>query len=242
MDIKSVVDGLLKEEIGKVLCDSGGAYGYRYEKNRDEGYLTGLTPVEEYTNGDERDLEIVIPVYDFLTYNLIKDDDTVRMEKRLMCELELANINPYHIFEVEDFLNNGNFSGMEIENKVKYINTYNGEEFLSQTLLYAVISDGCDHYVILEVHNGCDVRAGYTKPQLFKVKDIDYFIMGQFDRICECECGLNDYSFYGTDEPTDSCGYYIGKDEVFERTYIDDDGNVRCKDCDSVIKGGFRKW
>ena len=49
-DIELVIDNLLKEEIGKHMCDSGGAYGYRYEKNREEGCLKGLNPVEEYTD------------------------------------------------------------------------------------------------------------------------------------------------------------------------------------------------
>ena len=34
----------------------------------------------------------------------------------------------------------------------------------------------------------------------------------------------------------------VYKDEVYNRTYVDDDGNVRCRDCDSVIKGGFIEW
>ena len=244
VDIKSVVDNLLKEKINMVFGDSGGAYGYIYEKNREEGYLKGLTPVDEYTNEEykERTLEITIPVYDFLTYNLVKDDSCIGLEKQLFDELKVFDVNPYHIFEVADFLNNGMFTAMDIENEVNYVNTYNYDEYVSQTLQYALITDGCDWYVLLQVHNGCDVRSGYTFPQLFGVKDRDYFVAGLFDRKCECDCGLNDYTFYGSDEPTEYGGSYVYKDEVYNRTYVDDDGNVRCRDCDSVIKGGFIKW
>lgn len=226
------------------MLDSGGAYGYQYERNREQGYLKGLNPVEEYTNDEtgERTLEVTIPVYDFLTYNLVKDESTVGLEQQLFHELKSAGIEPYEIYEVADFLNNDMFTGMHVDNKVEYVNTYNYEEYISQTLLYALISNGYDWFVLLEVHNGCDVRSGYTSPQLFRVKDIDYFVSGMYDRKTECDCGLNDYSLYGNDDAMDSVGDYVTKEEIYERTYIDNDGNVRCKDCDSIVKGGFIKW
>lgn len=246
MNINEIIDALLKEEISHFLGDSGGAYGYQYERNRERGYLKGLQPVEEYSDGNERTLEVIIPIYDFLTYNLIKDELTIGLEKQLFGDLEKAGIEPESIFEVADFLNSG-LASFYIEpsfhqNEIKYINTFNNEEYLSQTLLYCTFSTGNEDYVILSVHNGCDVRSGYTEPQLFKLKDIEYFITGQFDRKTECNCGLNDYTIYGVDDPTDSTNNYIGKDEVFERTYIDQDGNVRCKECNSVIKGGFLEY
>lgn len=242
-DIKQIIDELLKEPIASVLGDSGGAYGYQFEKNQQNGYLTGLNPVDEYTDGSERTLEVIIPVYDFLTYNLVKDEITIGLEKQLMQELEENDINKYHIFEVADFLNSGCFTGMHIQNKVEYVNTYNYEEYLSQTLLYAVLSNGYDNYVILEVHNGCDVRSGYTKPQLFKIKDLDYWYIGQYERCTVCDCGLNDYKLVGYDEIYESaCGDMIDKELVYDRTYVDDDANVKCRDCDSVIEGGFIKW
>lgn len=244
MNIEKIIDDLLKQEISKFLGDSGGAYGYQYERNRENGYLTGLNPVDEYTDEEagERSLDVTIPVYDFLTYNLVKDETTVGLEQQLFNELKLAGIEPYEIFEVADFLNNDMFTGIHLDNKVEYVNTYNYEEYISQTLLYALISNGYDWFVLLEVHNGCDVRSGYTKPQLFRVKDWENFVTGMYDRKTECDCGLNDYTIYGTDDPTDSTGDYVSKEEIFNRTYVDDDGNVRCRDCDSIIKGGFIKW
>ena len=221
-DITDIIDKLLKEEIPHFLGDSGGAYGYQYEKNREKGYLTGLNPVEEYSNDYERSLEVTIPVYDFLTYNLIKDESTLGIEKQLFNELREADISPESIFEVADFLNEEKFTGIHIDNKVEYINTYNYEEYLSQTLLYAVINTGLDWFVLLEVHNGCDVRSGYTSPQLFKIKDIDYFISGQYTRRTECECGLNDYTIFGYDEYYEDSGDDIDKELVFDNNTLID--------------------
>lgn len=243
MDINKIVEDLLTEEIGHFLCDSGGAYGYQYERNRENGILKGLNPVEEYTDDEtqERTLEVTIPVYDFLVYNLIKDETTEGMEKQLFKELKLADINPYEIWCVEDFLNKGKFKGMHFDNKIEWVNTYNYEEFLSQTLQYALMSNGYDWFVLLEVHNGCDVRSGYTFPQLFKVKDVDYFLTGQYDRLTECECDLNSYTILGVDEIMDSDGE-VSKEDIYNRTFVDDDGNVRCVECNDVVKGGFLKW
>ena len=247
-DIKEVIDKLLKEPITHYLGDSGGAYGYQYERNQNEGYLKGLNPVEEWTDDDtnERTLEITIPVYDYLTYNLIKDSITCGIEEQLFDELKEAEIDPYSIYEVEDFLNNGKTS-FYVEpcfhqNEISYVNTYNYEEYLSQTLLYCTFSTGNEDYLLLELHNGCDVRSGYTKPQLFKIKDIEYFLISQSDRFCQCECGLNDYTISGSDDPTERNGDYIDGNEIWKRTYVDNDRNVRCKKCNSIVEGGFLEW
>ena len=88
-DIKEVIDKILKEPIAKHFLDSGGAYGYQFERNQTEGYLQGMNPVEEYTDKDakERTLEITIPVYDLLTYNLVRDEDAVAKEQQIFKRL-----------------------------------------------------------------------------------------------------------------------------------------------------------
>lgn len=248
-DIETIVDNLLKEPIDKYMLDSGGVYGYRYEKNRNEGILKGLNPVEEYTTEENktRELEITIPVYDLLTYNLTKDSETETNEQIMFQSFKECGFEPYEIYEVEDWLKKCsmtktplNISESSIA-KMKYVNTYNYEEYISQTLLYIIFQIDGEEYVLLEVHNGCDVRSGYTKPQLFKITDVEYFLMGMSYRFCQCGCGLNDYTIFG-DDPADNSGAWIGDDEIYERTYIDSDGNVRCKECNEIIKGGFFEW
>ena len=246
MEIEAVIDALLKEQIGHHLLDSGGAYGYIYERNRTEGYPTGLIPVDDYTSGEDRSIDITIPVYDFLKYNLTKDEDAIALEKGLFFLFKKEGFEPYEIWEVSEWLKSPMGKAFGIRKtgvtSLDYTNTYNYEEFLSQTLLYVCFSYEGDDYILLEVHNGCYVRSGYTYPQLFKLKDIEYFLMGQSDRFCQCNCGLNDYHIYGSDDPTDSDGNYVTENEIYERTYHDTKGNLRCRECDAVIKGGFVEW
>src|SRR3990167_10080912 len=50
------------------------------------------------------------------------------------------------------------------------VNTYNYESLLSQTLQYTYYrrADG-DYGALVQVHGGCDVRGGYTRPRAFRV-------------------------------------------------------------------------
>jgi hypothetical protein len=54
-------------------------------------------------------------------------------------------------------------------------NTYNGESDLSQTLqgvsLRLFVDGQYEDYALIQIHNGADVRGGYTDAKLFKVND-----------------------------------------------------------------------
>jgi hypothetical protein len=51
-------------------------------------------------------------------------------------------------------------------------NTYNGEDALAQVLQGVTYADEDAVYVLLQIHGGCDVRGGYTRPRVFRV-DVD---------------------------------------------------------------------
>ncbi|MEM4036040.1 MAG: hypothetical protein QXU97_05480 [Fervidicoccaceae archaeon] len=68
-------------------------------------------------------------------------------------------------------------------------NTYNFEcNLLSQVLQGITFKVGDDYYVMLQVHNGCDVRGGYTKPRFFKLAVDEYDF---YDAMCSvrASCG-----------------------------------------------------
>jgi hypothetical protein len=46
-------------------------------------------------------------------------------------------------------------------------NTYNWDSDLSQVLQGSWIDIGGQQYLLLQIHNGCDVRGGYTDAKLF---------------------------------------------------------------------------
>lgn len=61
----------------------------------------------------------------------------------------------------------GEFGGIYGEGEPFTINTYNGEDLLSQVLQYTLFSGDAGEFVALQIHNGADVRGGYTKPHIF---------------------------------------------------------------------------
>jgi len=68
------------------------------------------------------------------------------------------------------------FHGMGKENlDARVGNTYNGECDLTQTLQYVYLGDTYDCDIIaLSIHNGADVRGGYTNYKIFRI-DPDMF-------------------------------------------------------------------
>jgi hypothetical protein len=58
-------------------------------------------------------------------------------------------------------------------------NTYNGESFLSQVLQGTELKQdgsGSGEYVLIQIHNGADVRGGYTDAKLFKYRAFQEFL------------------------------------------------------------------
>ena len=49
------------------------------------------------------------------------------------------------------------------------VNTYNGEDLLSQVIQFTLFRIDFTDYVALQIHGGCDVRGGYTAPRIFEV-------------------------------------------------------------------------
>lgn len=67
------------------------------------------------------------------------------------------------------------------------VNTYNGEDCLSQTLQYGYFEHNGESYVLLQIHGGADVRGGYTRPVAFDVDDMDMSILDNARGGCGCD-------------------------------------------------------
>jgi len=63
--------------------------------------------------------------------------------------------------------------GIYNEGEPLTVNTYNGEDMLSQVLLYTYFTWNNEAYVVLQIHGGADVRGGYTKPRVFVIDNDD---------------------------------------------------------------------
>ena len=227
-----IIKNMMCENTGKNLLDSGDAYGRHYEENQN-GIMTGPQKVDFWTDGKkETELIPIVPLYDFLTYNLEVDGDSERLEDEFYNYIKVNDLNPYSVVDIEDTIK----AISEEEptyGKIEIINTYNYESHLSQTIQFVLFSDGYSNtYVCLQIHNGCDVRAGYTLPKIFYVEEPEYFMTGTTDAIISCGC--RDYNYYD----------YISIDNeyIFNHTYVDDNGDLRCKDCGELLMSEFMEY
>lgn len=155
---------MLQENTGRHFLDSGGAYGRNWERNqgvdfpaRPEGSL------EFYTRGSDLDICATLDVFHFLRDRLEYNPNLDR-RYRAWCEWQEDDLT---YGSAVDFARSIGGKGVYQEGPAFTINTYNGEDLLSQTLQYAYWTDDDGAHVLLQIHGGCDARGGYTDPVAF---------------------------------------------------------------------------
>jgi len=202
-EIERAIADMLTESTGAHFLDSGGAHGRGWQRNRKIADFRDLeacgaeihAPQTKGIDGAKysRDGEILVSfnVFAYLTAYLEIDDDARMLQREFdkfaalkenervgyypLMEQFAEEIAPQHGFK---------FGGTT--------NTYNYETILSQVLQYTWLfknDDEYDTYIMLQIHNGCDVRGGYTAPKIFRVCDRDYFLIAQNDISVSCGCG-----------------------------------------------------
>jgi len=196
-----ILHEMLTENTGVHPLDSGSVYGRHWERNRQVGDFRRLPVVEV----DED--SVTINVFHYLRAFLQRDQISERLERRLYkyAELPENERRPWlGVMEgfVDDVLARRGWRDLGA------FNTYNWKNLLSQ-VLQGIVVEHPKHgkYVILQIHNGCDVRGGYTKPHVFKLceeEDGDFFfLMGDYTADCGCThayANLPDWSCYSDDD------------------------------------------
>lgn len=174
---------MLVENTGRHFLDSGSAYGRNWERNQ------GLT-VKDWIASKPVTIDkfgtYSVNVFHYLRERVdyLKRIDTIFQDYQSQ---ERFN-DSYYPSIIEEFLEELNATGIYGEGSPTSVNTYNGESNLSQVLQFWVFNidndttikiDGkrrtipADSYVLLQIHGGCDVRGGYTKPRLFRLPEDD---------------------------------------------------------------------
>ena len=151
---------MMTEEIAKSILDSGGAYGYNYEKNKKINLDNSpIITIEVDKNG----IIVTKNIYHHLIENLNVTDKSKELNKRFIKFCNQSENGYWN--DMNDF-----FDILKKENNIEVFqcyNTYNVDSCLSQILQYIWFKYENDYYVILQIHGGCDARSGYSKPYLF---------------------------------------------------------------------------
>lgn len=186
---KKKIQELLCENTGCNILDSGGAYGRNWERNRQKDF--DAIPEVKVTYNEILGIDVTFPLYPFLVDSLELDEKAQELNKEFD-KFEREECQDCSWIEtMETFVKKYGYSdiGM-IENT--YSNEYN---YFDQILQYLVFctedeDDWVSTYVLLQIHNGCDVRGGYTDPYIFKLSgdEIDLYSSPPFTLSCpKCE-------------------------------------------------------
>jgi hypothetical protein len=212
---------MLTENTGIHMLDSGGAYGRAWQKNRSRNFKKEpSTKIDcyEYEDGTV-EVNIYYNVFHYLVNFLAMTPESERLQKQFeaFCESEEYK-DAYWLACMEGFIE-------QFDDNYGITNTYNYENIISQVLQYGIFEVNDIHYIILQIHNGCDVRGGYTKPYIFELDDFDYFQIAQSDIFVRCKkCGMSWTS--------DDSGYHW----YYDGNYSDNGSLDDSKDTELKIK------
>jgi hypothetical protein len=215
-ELEKAIAEMLTESTGTNICDSGGAYGRHWQENRQVTdfrkqpcTIIDIHAPKRYKSKEDgkritidSEISIQYNVFHYLTNNLELDDTTKQLQKLFDKYAKQPENNDVGYFALmEDFAKI--LCKKEFESQGSW-NTYNNESLLSQGLQVVSIAkkdNDLDTYWILQIHNGCDVRGGYTRPRIFHVPNIEETIFSDHDASSMCECGW-------CNATTDDCGYH----------------------------------
>jgi hypothetical protein len=184
---EKVLASMLWENTGAHPLDSGSMYGRFWERNRKIRDFRALPVVE----ADED--YVHVNVFHYLSAFLERDDVAEELESRFyqFAELPKNQTKPWLTLMI-DFAH-----GLE-EEGWRYMcadNSANWVHHLSQDLQFVLIEDKNENrYIILQIHNGADIRGGYTKPRFFKINVADpdefLYMMDEISASCGCTPAL----------------------------------------------------
>ena len=163
-----VIAAMLQENTGVAMCDSGGENGRHWQQNQGRDFENEPATVLEF---DFDEIGVTHNVYHWLLDRLEFADDLQSSFDKFAELVENEDCDWFELLEKWC-----EYKGIGL---VDTINTYNGEDLLSQALQYYILESDDDCFIALMIHNGADVRGGYTAPKMFRNN-------GNYGGWCEC--------------------------------------------------------
>jgi len=162
-----VLKEMFCENTGTHPLDSGGAFGRGWQRSnalKDLDWMQAKRLIHEVEDGY---LKIQKNAYLFLCDHLSYD---IEMDKRFheFCELPENQKEGYY-YLMKDFIT--------WKNDFEYLwgaNTYNGDSILNRVLQFEVFECNNFDYIIIQIHNGADVRGGYSTPHVFVFNEEEF--------------------------------------------------------------------
>lgn len=162
---KELLIAMFKENTGKSILDSGGAYGRNWQHNQTVDFdnipqatlCLGEWGPEVSVSSFRHCLAMLNLDAVCQAFNLLPVDDW--------------DGTAYGVSELgQEFLDR---IGADVSD---CWNTYNWDTSFDQILQGHNVEINGEGYVLLQIHGGCDARGGYTDAKLFKLDDPDYWL------------------------------------------------------------------
>jgi len=166
-ETKKAIYEMLTESTGTHFLDSGGDDNRNWQRNQKRTLSDFESePYETIEDKDTdypyRELSVFHHLAETLEYQETRTEDFKKWLAREERENDLSN--------AEDYLSE--FYAYD----TTIINSFNEECDLSQVILFVAGRIFEDDIIALAIHNGADVRGGYTDYRIFKVKDKSFYM------------------------------------------------------------------
>jgi len=179
-----IIYEMLTEPTGKHMLDSGQDEGRHWQINQKKS----LKDFENEPRLILLDQDTDYPYYEKSTFHHLADS-CIYLPRENADLVEWVSENEYDYFKNENGRSLGSMYDIEdymletynLEPRV--INTCNEESSLTQSIQFITLGDTYDSDIIaLSIHNGADVRGGYTDYKIFKIEtDLFYFWYEEYD-------------------------------------------------------------
>jgi len=164
MNMEETIYQMLIENTGSHLCDSGGIYGRHWEKNQTKSLSDFRSAPPALFTITEHSMEHSVSIFHLLTNGNLSEDRLCREFNEMECKAYDGDYFGTSADQCEWLAAQG------INVNDNCFNTYNYQCNLTQILQgHFAVSDHDINYILLQIHNGCDARAGYTDAKLFRI-------------------------------------------------------------------------
>lgn len=166
---KKLIYEMLTECTGKHMCDSGFDNGRHWQRNQKKTIEDFENEPEEhiYKEGDYiyRDLSVFHYLSELELDDICNEFNKINTDCK---DWDATTNDDNFIYGVssKSWHELTEFNDVTIQ---RTWNTYNGDSDLSQVLQGSNLTINDDEYILLQIHNGADVRGGYTDAKLFKL-------------------------------------------------------------------------
>lgn len=173
----------MTESTGADICDSGDAYGRGWQRNRRAHDLKARPPATIDLDFGPDSPDVSVSTFHRLSEELMCAPGMNRRFARFNQRFDPEN--------ARSWLDVAEAFAEKVGRDVGYYLSYNDEySVLGQGVQFVSFVDdrSGSEYVLLQVHGGCDARAGYTRPVAYEVCEVDALVASLQGWSASCQC------------------------------------------------------